>query len=376
MADINLLRDRASAEKKPKKKADITGVEFTKPPREKDEVRKKIKGGGVLEFFKSLFRRKPKTESPKQVLKKEEPVKKEKPKKKIKVPAPAVFTAPKEEKEKVSPVEKLFHSAPKKEEEKGKKEKEESEPPEAAFAEPAPKPSEIPAREKLSRPAPVSRKPAAETPPPPQRPRPEKRTETKGLPPEEKTESLDVNLIPEDVLVKLEPKAKLKQLGLVLGVLIILVGSSYGYLLYKQSQISGKIEGVKKEIASVEQEIIGLESVRKEASSIKKKVDSINLILNSHIYWSQFLTLLEQYTLPKVYYTNLAGNVAGKVTLTAKAPDLKTLSNQYVIFQNAEDFVESVVIENAVTSAKEEGGESVDFSISLTIKPEIFYKKM
>lgn len=356
MVDINLLKDRSSVYEAPKKKKDGSfGVELTKPAKEKDEVKKKIKQGGVLEFFKSLFKREPKILTQQISKPKEEIIKKEEPQK--------IETPIKEEK-KTSPLEKLFHPSLRK-----RQEKKIEQPPASRISSPA---SHLPSPASNIQP-PTSQKSSPLSGIPPRKS--EKFQETKGLP-EEKIESLGVNLIPEDVLVKLDPKTKLAQLGVTLGIIILVVGAIYGYMLYQHSQITGKIEEMLGDISATEQEISNFEPLRQEAVSLKKNIDSVTLVLNTHIYWSQFLRLLEQYTLPNVYYSNLAGNVAGKITLTAKAPDLRTLSNQYLIFQNASDFVESVTIDSAVTGAKETGEETVDFSISLTIKPEIFYKRM
>ncbi|MBU2235549.1 hypothetical protein KKA01_00640, partial [Patescibacteria group bacterium] len=86
--------------------------------------------------------------------------------------------------------------------------------------------------------------------------------------------------------------------------------------------------------------------------------------------------------LPDVYYKNLAATKAGIVTLSASAVDLATLADQYLIFQNASDFVESVTIESAVstqntadTEDNEIGSGAVDFNISLTINPDTFFLK-
>ncbi|MFH1534832.1 MAG: hypothetical protein ABIF80_02505, partial [Patescibacteria group bacterium] len=202
---------------------------------------------------------------------------------------------------------------------------------------------------------------------------------TKVIPLEEKIQSLDVNLIPDDVLVKLEPKSKLRQLGLAVIIIAVLVGLIYGYMMYRESKIEGDIQVVVVEIESVEQELNNLGYIRESALVLKKQIDSVSQLLNVHIYWSQFLEYLEKYTLPDVYYKNLAATKAGIVTLSASAVDLATLADQYLIFQNASDFVESVTIESAVSAQNTEDNEigsgAVDFNISLTINPDTFFLK-
>jgi Tfp pilus assembly protein PilN len=159
-------------------------------------------------------------------------------------------------------------------------------------------------------------------------------------------------------------------------ILLVVIGMVYGYMFYRQSQIQGKIEDVLDEISVVEREITGFQDIRAQAQALREKVDSVNQLLDNHVYWSQFLSYLEKYTIEDVYYSNLSGNTNGKITLTATARDLTALANQYTIFQNATDFVEEVEIETAVTEAVEEESEStkIGFSIALEINQDIFYK--
>ncbi|PIS42024.1 MAG: hypothetical protein COT24_05710 [Candidatus Kerfeldbacteria bacterium CG08_land_8_20_14_0_20_40_16] len=366
MPDINLLRDKKSISERSEKKKAGSDIEFTAPSKEKDEVKKRIGGGGVMEFFRSLFSKKEKTDSTKEMQKKKIIRESTERKRKKIVPPPsfpAVNTFEKEKKP--SMLDRLFHPPVRtniiKEEEK------ETEIPKRQSAE-----------ELISRGTAVKKVESSEKYEAPQTtPTPLERKENLGgktVPREERMETLDVNLIPDEILAGLQPKRKLRQLGLTIGIVVILVGLSYGYMLYRQSNIQGKIEETIEKISSVEQKIAKYNDLKENISSLKKKIDSINQILDNHIYWSQFLTYLERYTLPDVYYTNLAGSTNGKVTLTARAIDPKTLADQYIVFQNAEDFIDSVVIESAVSEKKEGAEEVVNFSISLTIKPEIFYK--
>ncbi|PIY96797.1 MAG: hypothetical protein COY66_02605, partial [Candidatus Kerfeldbacteria bacterium CG_4_10_14_0_8_um_filter_42_10] len=292
MPDINLLKDKESVSERSDKKNDGAAIEFTDPSKEKDEVKKRIGGGGVIEFFKSLFSKKEKAKLPKEIERKKI-IKEhdEKIEKKAITLKPAMAEL---EEKKPSMLDKLFHPPV-----RPRIIKEERVAPEAK--------SNI-GKDSLTPSANIIHKiePAEEEnkvsplKPVPFRSKAELGAET--TPKEEKIESLDVNLIPDDVLAGLQPKSKLKQLGLIVGVIVVLVGLAYGYMMYRQSQIQGKIEKTITEISSVEQDISKYKDLRGNVSLLKKEIDSIDQLLKNHVYWSQFLTYLERYTLSNVYY--------------------------------------------------------------------------
>ncbi|MBU1074741.1 hypothetical protein KJ705_01545 [Patescibacteria group bacterium] len=385
--DINLLKDKEAIGEKSRKKTGGVGIELTRPNKEKDETKKRVKKGGMSEFFAKLFKRKKKERILSQkVVKKEEKVKKishEKIKESKKIQSAGVLQV--EIDKKTSAAEKLVTDEPsptnveKRElksidrdisEMESKPEileKEEDKKPRKKFftwsspEDDSKNKKNIVANKKEDTKNGIDKK------------------LTKVIPLEEKIQSLDVNLIPDDVLVKLEPKSKLRQLGLAVIIIAVLVGLIYGYMMYRESKIEGDIQVVVVEIESVEQELNNLGDIRESALVLKKQIDSVSQLLNVHIYWSQFLEYLEKYTLPDVYYKNLAATKAGIVTLSASAVDLATLADQYLIFQNASDFVESVTIESAVSAQNTEDNEigsgAVDFNISLTINPDTFFLK-
>ena len=376
--DINLLKDKEVEEGKSRKKTGSVGIELTRPKKEKDDTKKQVKKGGMSEFFTKLFKRKKKERILSQkVVKKEENVRK--------VSHDKIKELKKEKKEDILQVEidqkagsskKIVREEPKpikieKQEPKiiskdkgemepnaGDREKEEDKKPKRKFFTwSSPKDDAGKQKKDISTKKGDSKKTSDEK-------------LTKIIPLEERIQSLDVNLIPDDVLVKLEPKSKLQQLALAVGIIAVLVGLIYGYMMYQESKIEGDIQEVMIEIDSVELELNNLGDIREDALVLKRQIDSVSQLLNSHIYWSQFLAYLEKYTLSNVYYKNLAATKAGVVTLTASAVDLATLADQYLLFQNASDFVENVTIESAVSAQETEDTEiasdAVDFSISLT----------
>ncbi|MFA6524745.1 MAG: hypothetical protein WCT33_00565 [Patescibacteria group bacterium] len=387
MADINLLRDKDTMQERSRKKAGSAGIELTRPKKEKDDTGKQIKRGGLSEFFGKIFKRTKKERILSQkVVKKDEKL--------IMVSHDKVKEPKNGKVEDIFEVEKPRESVPAKKlvnsdlrptiiEKRESKisdlgvnqmqskfvkqdNSEEKKPRKKFFTWSSPENGL-----NMKKDVKIVKQSGLKT--------NTDKNLSKIVPLEEKIQSLDVNLIPDDILGNLEPKAKLKQLGIATGIIAVIVGLAYGYMMYRESKIEGDIQELVMEINGLDQEIAGLGNVKEDAQTLKKQMDSVSQVLDSHIYWSQFLADLEKYTLPNVYYKNLAATTEGKITLSATAIDLATLADQYLVFQNASDFVSDVTIESAVSAITEEEGASsqnaVDFNISLEINPDIFFLK-
>ncbi|MFA6391838.1 MAG: hypothetical protein WCW66_03760 [Patescibacteria group bacterium] len=387
MGDINLLRDKDSVQERSRKKTGAVGIEMTRPKKEKDDTGKQVKKGGLVEFFGKIFKRQKKERIISQkVIKKDEKVGKVNYERiKEYKPEKVEDNFQVEMEKNVAPVKKIVNSEPtpvfleKREQRINKQnvileksgdvktEKEEvKKPRKKFFTWSAPNENAAMKKNVLVAKKGDLKMNASEN-------------ADKLVPLEEKIQALDVNLIPEDVLGKLEPKAKLKQMGIGVGIVVVLVGLVYGYMMYRESKIEGDIEELTIQIDGIDQEIKSLGNVRNDAETLRNQIDSISKILDDHIYWSQLLAYLEKYTLPNVYYKSLSATQSGVVTLSASAIDLATLADQYIVFQNATDFVEKVTIDSAISAATEVDDlnvqNSVDFNISLKVIPDIFFLK-
>ena len=60
--------------------------------------------------------------------------------------------------------------------------------------------------------------------------------------------------------------------------------------------------------------------------------------------------------------------------MTARAPDYKTITNQIQVFKQASEFIESVEVNSATANLEESEITSVNFSITIQVKPEIFLR--
>jgi len=189
--------------------------------------------------------------------------------------------------------------------------------------------------------------------------------------------SFDVNLVPEEMVERKIPRGKFIIMGVALVVSILLAGGiRFGLEIYYQNIII-KIEEINLEISELDQEINSYEKLQDNVKIIKNKVDNVRTALNTHIYWSKFLTELEKYTIPEVYYTGLTADVNGSVSLSVIGKSYEAAAKQLTVFRSADDFVSSATISSIKYTGSEVEGTTgyVSFSISLKVLPNVFFYK-
>lgn len=371
---INLLQDRETTKEDAGKKKSSQNFELTKPAREKDEVKNKIKQGGLIEFFKNIFKQSPKIriQSEEEVIKDVPEIRKASNKVRGTSLHGARYIRKGSEPEKIAKLEETVQVK-------------RQAPPIQKVSQYVPilktiasspleskKESLDVARDRK----PLDAAPSASSAGPRGRDRHEKQeaNEMASGAPKTDSDSLNVNLIPEEIRIKLEPRRKLKVLilavGLCLGVILLL----WGGMIWRQRRIQKNIQEIIASSERVEQEITAYDSVRKIGEQLNSKISQAEEVLNSHVYWTKFLAELENYTLPDVYYQNMAASLNGTVTLSAVTKDLPTLAKQYQVMQNASQFIKSVVITAAAIKAEGDSQE-VTFNITLTVDPAVFYQQ-
>ncbi|MFA6028062.1 MAG: hypothetical protein WC752_04000 [Patescibacteria group bacterium] len=199
---------------------------------------------------------------------------------------------------------------------------------------------------------------------------------------------LGVNLLPGQKHADTQATSKMRSLlwAAIASMAVILLASG-GMIIY-QANLLSKVNETKLQINQLDGNIAEYEPWQKEALAFNQKVENIITLLDKHIYWTNFFSLLEQYTLPDVYYTSLTGDVSGTFTLAATAPDFETVSQQIALFKQA-DFISKVSVVSANMSTETVEGnvantnvnaeqigqnqQPISFNVSLTVKPEIFY---
>lgn len=194
---------------------------------------------------------------------------------------------------------------------------------------------------------------------------------------------ISVNLVPEDTLriVKKELPERLKYLALFLVLLVGLMLVGWGGLAWFQINTFTEIQEVRKEISLKEAEIHQYKTQSSEVIKLRERYDLVKVLLEEHVYWTKFFTLLERYTTPDVYYTSFSvkSDKGARITLNARARNVEAVAEQLRILQNATDFVEDVHVNgfSILTNAERRNVLSADdevvaFDITMTLRDDVF----
>ncbi len=210
----------------------------------------------------------------------------------------------------------------------------------------------------------------------------------KGLPKKKKKvlqrkKRFDVNFVKGQSLKlsarELEKRFLLLLWTLVGSVFVLVV--AYGGLQGYRVKILLQRDLLLQQKERTEQHTALLEEEKNTALAFQKQLDIIENILGTHIYWTQFFTLLESYTLPSVFYDGLVADSGGIISLNATTDSLRHVGEQLIAFEQAHDFVKSVAIDGASSDFNTEeisensADELVHFIVQLEIEPNVFFKE-
>ncbi len=136
------------------------------------------------------------------------------------------------------------------------------------------------------------------------------------------------------------------------------------------------------ELTGLDSEIVTYRTLQSDINQTSTTLAAIQDLLNDHLYWSQWFSFLEEYTLPNVYYSNFSGSANGTMNLQAVAPDFTTISQQIAVFKALPEVLDVTVTTAtrsdtnfADTTGDPSSGASdtVQFTISLQVDPAILH---
>ncbi len=196
---------------------------------------------------------------------------------------------------------------------------------------------------------------------------------------ERSTPGLDVNLIPEELAKypEIEFPKKVAATTLSVVIMVLLVVSGYLGLEWYQFTVTRQLADTTVQVDTVKNQISQFESSTAAALDVQRRLTLVRDLLNRHIYWTEFFSKLEHYTVPDVFYTNFSMAGQDQLVISAIARDYSAVAVQLVAFQQATDFVTSVRIESASAQpveANQAAIAGVDFTINLEFVPGIFTK--
>lgn len=179
------------------------------------------------------------------------------------------------------------------------------------------------------------------------------------------------NLIKDQEIVFFNWHENILVLSLSLVMCCLAISLTYvGLLIWQKERLEASkfafsnVEIIDSQIKKSEQEV-------EEVKEFNNKLSMVSGLLDNHVYWTNFLTFLEDSTLKDVYYERFAGDISGEYSIPALASSLEAISLQLDVMKKVEK-VESVSPDIGQPSAD---GRSMQFNLGLVIDPTVFTKK-
>ncbi len=186
--------------------------------------------------------------------------------------------------------------------------------------------------------------------------------------------ALTANLVKGEITNFVSWKSQIRILIISTVLACLVVGLFYGTLLYQERNINKQRKITEQEIRKLD---LNIEKSEKEIDKIKifnRKLTFTRLLLDKHIYWSNFFDFLEKNIITNAYITGaFSSGIDGKYSFPITAKKLSDITNQIRVLSTNE-YVSDVKVESAQKTSNKEGGDGVDFILEISLKPEIFYK--
>jgi hypothetical protein len=181
----------------------------------------------------------------------------------------------------------------------------------------------------------------------------------------------------EELLYQDLPKAIRKLFYTFLTGALLILGSWYGLSSFL-STYALEANGLQDELRTIGSERLRYKITDADLNFTFQYYSVVKSLLENHVTWSKFFTLLEKYTVPEVYYTNFSVNAVTDTHLSFQviAYDLKSALKQYLVLKKyAEEFCTNVEMTNLNVSGlgSEEGDTTVTYSLSFELVPNLFY---
>lgn len=206
--------------------------------------------------------------------------------------------------------------------------------------------------------------------------------------PKAEKSKLNINLIPEELLFRKYPKSRQQIFTMVLAIIIPTLLITAGYVLIDQQQkaTEAKIVALRNDKTKLITYINSFKDIQAKNIRLQDKLLAINKLLQKHVYWTKFFSLLERYTLDDVYYTEFSADTSGKFMLPAIAvmgsgstvedqiaDSYRKAAEQIKAFQKAPDFITQTKVNNLeVVTGDNAGIKGVKFEINLSLAEGVF----
>lgn len=185
------------------------------------------------------------------------------------------------------------------------------------------------------------------------------------------TGGIGVNLVPEEISGKGARRNYILMVGGVAGIALILIAIAYVGLVLYEGKVFKETDDNNSAIAALDAQLDQLTMAKRQAFHFHATtLQAVNL-LDKHLYWTKFLSGLEQYTVDTVYFSSMNADQQGRVTLQGVGKDIRSVARQLLAFREATDFVVDAQITTAQVQ-EQETGTSVTFPVTLTLVGNVF----
>ncbi|HRH33286.1 MAG TPA: hypothetical protein PK720_04080 [bacterium] len=121
---------------------------------------------------------------------------------------------------------------------------------------------------------------------------------------------------------------------------------------------------------AMDDKIVKTEKEVREIKAFNMKLLTVSSLLDNHIYWTNYLSFLENATLKDVYYKRFSGDLSGEYNIPAVARNLEAVSLQLEVMKGYDE-IKSITPD---TGTSNELDNTVPFDLGMSIDPLIFTK--
>jgi len=157
--------------------------------------------------------------------------------------------------------------------------------------------------------------------------------------------SIDISLMPRETIII--PRLVRSRSLLLFAFLVIIITIFILIWLYSNwyfENIKEQVRVTQREMTLVEAQSRPYFKIRDEIANLEKQAARTEKILNEHVYWTKFFSLLEKYTLAEIYFGDFKADTKGEVKLNAVGKNLLSIAQQMVTFSEAKDFVKEIKV--------------------------------
>jgi hypothetical protein len=148
----------------------------------------------------------------------------------------------------------------------------------------------------------------------------------------------------------------------------VIMGIYLGLMFYKNSILSS--------VSQADEQLAALEKSRdkkleQKLLSLQQQLSVVGPLLNSHAFWSQGLSKIQNLTQPQIQFKSLnADGPANKIVFQAIAANYTTIAKQIAAFYS-DDSITDIVLNKAATLSN----GNIDFTMQIMFNPEKFLMK-